>query len=333
MPENRINEESNKELEGLLGEFAASQDREVMKKIIPVLGGSRVYMQAQFPKEFDQESLKNSKKGEPIKIPKGSHPIPAVLTSQNGGRYFGVYTARSQLRNEKKFPMLLDMPFVECCNMAARMGMDGVVVNAFTQNVTFKKPAVEAILNSFARAGQGKLQQMKLTIPQFHEFARRSVELKAIPQSVFKGGKEYFDEVCDKREKLIFETYRAPYENAVANVKGENGTRVEKIICPYDEEEFSVMDLNLTEDLMLARIDLPNKNLRPGMCIRLYLTYVPSKDSIEYFTIEEKAPGGSRLLGKVTKEGRHEVLGEAPEDGVEMQKIMDLVGAEFDFEE
>ncbi len=307
MPQNQLIQGANQELESLLDKFSKEKDKEVMHKIVPMISKARVLMQAQFPKEFSADKLKGLKPGQKLELGKDAKPLPAILKNNQGGRYFGVYTAKEQIPKENNFPMMLDMTFIDCCRMALRMGMDGIVVNAFTQNITFKKPAVEAFVNDFSPKGK----QIKLTLAQFHEVTRRSIELKFLPKFLFEGGKEYFDEICEQKEDLLFNIYNDPYLKA------------KDIKCPYSKDEFSVMDLNLTEDLMIARLDLPTANIKPGLCIRIYITYVISRDEISYFTIEKEVTGENRKLGRVYSDGKHEIIDDAPEDGAEMQYIMD----------
>mgnify|MGYP000267291011 CR=1 FL=1 len=46
------------------------------------------------------------------------------------------------------------------------------------------------------------------------------------------------------------------------------------------------MALDISEDLTLIRVDLPDKGLVPPLCYRIYITYNPLKDEAHYYTIE-----------------------------------------------
>ena len=53
-------------------------------------------------------------------------------------------------------------------------------------------------------------------------------------------------------------------------------------------------------------------------------TFNPQTKKAGYYTIEMTAEKEVRALGQILPDGRHESLGEAPVEGAELQKIMDL---------
>ncbi|SDB05912.1 SseB family protein [Eubacterium oxidoreducens] len=313
-----IKDVDNGKLETLLEEFSKNQKKEVMNQIVPLLGTTRVLMQANFPPEFDRNQLKDAKQGQAIKLPKGVKPVPAILKSNEGGHFFGVYTGHGELPKENKFPFVLDMKFSDCCKLAQNAKLEGIVVNAFSHNVTFKKPAIDAFVKEFA---QGKVpvvpgKEVKMTPEQFHDITRRSIELHLLPKILFEQKEKGFDSICEGGEGAICEIFSDPYKK----VKG--------LESPYKSSDFSVMDLNITQDLGLIRIDLPQKNARPGHCKRVYITYSFSLDLIQYYTIHVPKPNEESMLGCVIEieEGKtkHEILEPAPNESAEMQKVMEL---------
>ena len=84
------------------------------------------------------------------------------------------------------------------------------------------------------------------------------------------------------------------------------------------------MALDIAEDLTLIRVDLPEKALAAPLCYRIYITFNPQTKKAGYYTIEMTAEKDVRALGQILPDGRHESLGEAPVEGAELQKIMDL---------
>ena len=95
-------------------------------------------------------------------------------------------------------------------------------------------------------------------------------------------------------------------------------------LYPYTEDDYSVMALEISEDLTLIRVDLPDKGLVPPLCYRIYITYNPLKDEAHYYTIEMTKEKDVRLLGGVTEDAKHVSYGNAPVEGAELQEIMNL---------
>ena len=84
------------------------------------------------------------------------------------------------------------------------------------------------------------------------------------------------------------------------------------------------MALDISENLTLIRVDLPDKGLVPPLCYRIYITYNPLKDEAHYYTIEMTKEKDVRLLGGVTEDAKHVSYGNAPVEGAELQEIMNL---------
>ena len=55
-----------------------------------------------------------------------------------------------------------------------------------------------------------------------------------------------------------------------------------------------------------------------------FLIAITQTKKAGYYTIEMTAEKEVRALGQILPDGRHESLGEAPVEGAELQKIMDL---------
>ena len=84
------------------------------------------------------------------------------------------------------------------------------------------------------------------------------------------------------------------------------------------------MALDIAEDLTLIRVDLPERDMTPPLCYRLYLTFNPLTKRAGYYTIEMGKEKNTRMLGEFGGDGKHIDHGEAPVEGAELQKIMDL---------
>ena len=66
------------------------------------------------------------------------------------------------------------------------------------------------------------------------------------------------------------------------------GVFKEPKLNPYTENDYSVMALDIAEDLTLVRVDLPEKGLVPPLCYRIYLTINPKTG--KQVTIRLKCP-------------------------------------------
>ena len=102
----------------------------------------------------------------------------------------------------------------------------------------------------------------------------------------------------------------------------------ESKLYPFTEEDYSVMALDIAEDLTLIRIDLPDKKMAPTLCYRIYITFNPTTKKAGYYTIEMTKEKDVHLLGEVLADGKHTDHGNAPVEGAELQQIMDLARGE-----
>ena len=142
--------ERNIELEKYLDNFCADKSSETLKEMANFITGCIVLVPAVFPKDADLSFIDEIKKGERNALPKDVKPMPAFLKAPDGKNFFGIYSVAEKIPKEPKYPMIMNIPFLECARMAKELGMDGIVVNAYDQNITFKKKA----LDSFAETAQ-----------------------------------------------------------------------------------------------------------------------------------------------------------------------------------
>lgn len=305
-----------KRLDKLLTDFTSGKDKELLHQIVPILGVINVMVPAAVPADLNPGMLEALKNGAKMEMPKGMRPMPALLQTKQGGRFLGIYTEKKHVRTEKEYPLLLDMRFVDCCSMAKKLDLDGIVVNAFTQNLTFKKPAIDAFIQDYADKNRKETKMIRLTRAQMEDVTRKNIELRLLPQFIFQGGAKYIDDLCEGKEELLAQIYAEPYK------------KIPDMVSPYKAEDFSLMDLNIADDIMLVRLDMPEKKLLEGSCVRIYITLNPQTEEIHYFTIQKTGSKGKHLLGQVSKDKKHEVIGDAPAEGGEIEKIMELVRSE-----
>ena len=94
---------------------------------------------------------------------------------------------------------------------------------------------------------------------------------------------------------------------------------------PYLPEDFSVMVLNISDDLTIARVDLPSREMGVPSCYRIYLAWDEKEQKGRYMTIEKTKDAGSNLLGEMGSDLKHINHGQAPVEGAELQTILDIL--------
>lgn len=249
--------------------------------------------------------------GEKINLPKGTAPMPAILNNQKGEMFFPVYSSASQIPKEPKSDLLMHLPFAACCSLAmdGRLNTQGVAVNPFTDNLMFRKDALEKIQKGEDVAAGAK--QIRVTPRQYQVKMRQKAEFHDLPVRVLKEGEEFVRRLCDEKEALVNEIYQQAYQ--------------QKDLYPYGESSFFVMALNISEELLLVQIDLPEIKDAAQLCHRVYVTLNPKTGATRYFTVEQGKGKDERNLGEVGPDGRHADHGQAPAEGAEIQCIMDIL--------
>lgn len=281
---------TNDKLEAAIKEYAAENTKEKLSVVLNLLRPTRLLVPAM------------------LKAP--NQPTPCFLKSSNGEQYFVAYTSKEQIPAEPKSQAILAMPFPACNNVVVQPGLQltGMVINPFSDNLVLKKELVEKLHEADMKAGQ--MKQVKMSPEQFSIFVKKQVEFGVIPKRLFTEGAEFVAKLCEEKETFVNQIFAETYKEAK--------------LYPYTESDFSVMGLDIAEDLTLVRIDFPEKGVVPQLCYRAYITFNPQTKKAGYYTIEMTKEKGVRLLGQILPDGRHVDVEEAPVEGAELQKVMDL---------
>jgi hypothetical protein len=291
-------EVNNDRLENLLVSYNGEKNAQNLNALISHLHTCRVLVPANL----------NDKK----------QPVPCFIKNSNGDTFLPLYTSKKQIPKEPKSPAILNMPYEAVNKTAANpaLKVDGIVINPFSNNLIFKKELVQKIdevdqQRAQAKA-QGKPQQktVKLTAQQYAVFERKQFEFRFLPKKLFDEGATFIEQLCEKKEAYIDALYEESYQ--------------EKRMYPYLEEDFSVMAIQISEELQIIRVDMPERDFEDGACRRVFMVWDQSAEMGRYFTIE-KAGSGS-VLAEVTSDWKHQNLGEAPAESAELQKILELAG-------
>lgn len=237
-------------------------------------------------------------------------PIPCFLKNSNGEQFLAVYTSKEQIPQEPKSQAILSMPFPACNDLVVKqeLNLTGMAINPFSDNLILKKELVERLHEADQKAAQ--MKQVKMTPEQFNVFVKKQVEFGILPKRLFTEKEAFVDKLCEEKEAFVNEIFAEAYK--------------EPKLYPYSEDDYSVMALNISEDLTLVRIDFPEKGIVTPLCYRVYITFDPTTQKAGYFTIEKTEEKDVRLLGGFGEDGKHISYGNAPVEGAELQEVMNL---------
>ncbi|MGN0482475.1 MAG: SseB family protein [Lachnospiraceae bacterium] len=293
--------------------FTADKTHEHMLDIMRQIRMSMVMVPATFPEEGDVNRLKEAN-GKPVAVPPGTKFQPQLIKNKKDEKYLPIFTDPAQIPKEQEYPTIVTMPFLECAAMTnmKKEIIKGIALNPFTENILFQQELLEAMLLA-EKELQGQ-RVVPVSQQNYHRLVRHRAEHVELPQAVHSGGQKFIQTLEKEAEPMILSLYRKGYD--------------EKMTCPYSEDDFSIMSLNIGEDLELTRIDLPHKHLAKEIAIRVYLTVNPQTNQTGYFLIEGAEEKNTFQLSKILADGTYQVLQEAPGEGTELQTVIDLARAE-----
>lgn len=266
------------------------------------------------------EELRKCRLLVPANINEEKKPVPCMLNSKDKGMYFPVYTALKQIPQSPRSEAIINMPYLAVNEMTAQQqeNLGGVAINPFTDNLIFKMPLVlriqevEKKRRELAKqGGEPKKKTLQLTPEQYLQFERRQFEFGFLPKRFFEQGQAFMDELCEKKEEYIDRLFEEAYQ--------------EKRRYPYLPEDFSVMVMNIAEDLLIVRVDLPAQDMAAPSCLRIYLAWNEVAGSGRYLTIETVKDAKERKLGELTLDWKKVDHGVAPVEGAELQYVIDLL--------
>lgn len=250
----------------------------------------------------------------PANLDANEKPQPCLITGPDKNAFLPVFTSKEQIPEEPKSSVIVNMPYLAANHIVSLQEerVAGIVINPFSQNLVFKRNLVEKIeeMEKNRKAGvQTKTVQM--TPEQYFLFERKQFEFGHLPKRFFAQGKQMLEELCERKEEYIDEIFEEGYQ--------------QKRMYPYLEEEFAVMVMKISEELLVVRVDLPDKDMGLPSCYRIFFTWNNVTGEGRYFTIERTKEKGVRLLGEVGSDLKHIDHGMAPEEGVELPHILAII--------
>ena len=307
MAENRLD---NTKLETAVAEFVKDRQREKYATVMELLEKAVVLVPTLAPQGLDEETQKQMREGRQVKLPKEARIMPCMLRKENGEQVFPMFTSIPQIPKDKKSPAVVAMPFFSCVAMVMgnRDKVEAMVINPFTHNVVMPKEILE-----IAEKRRNAVQQtktVKMTEKQFQELVHNRVAMYLLPKYLFAQKEEGLKSLQKEEGDFILQFYRETYPEG------------RKDAVAVNPEDFSVMTLNLTDNMQMTRIDMPAETVRKGLCYRAYAVWMRDTAEILYYTFEKTEEGN--MIGKITPEGQHELIESAPDNGAEIEAVMQL---------
>ena len=306
MAEQKIN---NKALEEAIAAFRSDKERDSYVKVMELMEKSMVLVPAMPPADLDPELMKQMKEGKPVRFPKETKIVPCLLRKETGEQALPIFTSPEQIPEDKRSPMVMAMPFMGVVSMAAanQDKVEEVVVNPFTGMMVLNKSVLE--IAEKRRKAAGQIKTVQLTQEQFRDLAHNRVSLFLLPKFLFEQKEAGLKRLQQEEGTFLLQLYDEVYP------KGKkSGCRA---------EDFSLMTLNLSDTIQLTRLDLPDETNKKGLCYRVYAVFKRDTEEVLYYTLENTKDGN--MIARVTQDGKHEVVEPAPDNGAEIEAILNLV--------
>ncbi len=299
----------NKALEEAIETFRGDKERDSYVKVMELLEKSIVLVPAMPPKDIAPELLEQLKAGKPVQFSKDTKIVPCLLRKETGEQALPVFTSPAQIPEDKKSPMLMAMPFMGVVSMvsANQDKVAEVVVNPFTGIVVLNKSVLE--IAEKRRKAAGQIKTVQVTKEQFQDLAHNRMALSLLPKYLFEKKEEGLKKLQQEEGGFLMGFYEEIYP------KGQ------KASCRPDD--FSLMTLNLTDTIQLTRLDMPDEAVKNGLCYRVYVVWKRDVEELQYYTLEKRKEGN--VIARITADGVHEVVEPAPDNGAEIEAVLNLV--------
>lgn len=293
MDNQRMRQISNKPAEDAIKMYAKEQSKENLVTLLNALRHSVLLV----PGTMNEE-----KKASPL-----------FMKNQDGKAFLAVFTGKEHFSPENRKQTILALPFPVCNEIVSDKStfLSGMVLNPYTDHLILKEDLIRKLYEADKEyLDEIRQKQRKQTKAQAEGDILRQLEYQGLPMRLYAEGEEFVRQLCEKKEALVCGMFGEAHQNAGAN--------------PYKESDFAVMALGISSDLTLIRIDMPVKAVQTTICHRVYITFDKKTRKCGYYMIEQLPDSKERRLGAVFDHGRYEDLGEAPVEGVELQRIIEL---------
>ena len=301
--------QDNNALEEAIAKFREDKERDSYVKVMELLERSIVLVPAMPPKDLPAEIMEQMQAGKPVKLPKEAKILPCLLRKETGERALPIFTSPAQIPPDKKSPMVVAMPFMGVISMvsANQDKVSEVVVNPFTGIMVLNRSILE--IAEKRRKAAGQIKTVQVTKEQFQELAHNRMALSLLPKYLFEKGEEGLKKLQQEEGEFLMSLYEEIYP------KGQKPSS--------QPDDFSLMTLNITDTIQLTRVDMPDETAKKNLCYRVYVVWKRDAEELLYYTLEKTKDGNK--IAKVTEDGMHEIVEDAPDNGAEIEAILNLV--------
>lgn len=304
-------EVKNPEVDALIDKFTEDKSNENLTALINQLEKSRVLL--------------------PGKLVDGKMPIPLTVNTADGEVLQPIFTDKGKMEKAPKSDVIINYSFAGVINTVLEKGPDisGIAINPFGKTVVFKRELVEKIrevmkqkeealkaiqatpggLNAEIVEGpDGVGAKIKFTESQYIAFERKRFESVYLPSKLYEKGQELIDRLSRDREVCVDEMFEESF--------------VEKRMYPYLLDEFKVMFMGLTDELDVVSIAMPKRDMQSGIAETIFLSWNKVTKEGHYYAIVGGAAKTDRDILEVAQTGESKYIGEAPEEGTEINWLM-----------
>lgn len=305
MQDNRLDELADK--------FADDKDNNDFARFMEVLENSQVLVPAQAPENITDEIKKAALSGKPLPVDPANQPKAMLLAKDDGSKVFPIFTSAKQIPPDRKPPAILNMPFQAVIGMlkANADKVNQIAVNPFTKGFVLNENLIDLVDKRY-KAGANKQPQgtnVELTLEQMYALAHVKMCREYLPNRLFTDPDDTLTGLKLGKEKYLLGLYKEFYPKNAA--------------FPYTENDFAIMSLQIDDDLIITRVDLPEKHTQEGSPVRLYITEFEGKTG--YYMIEKGGKEIPSMIARIGADGSHVKLEEAPDNGAEIEAIMNLL--------
>lgn len=299
----------NAALEEAIAVFRADKEKDSYVKMMEVMEKSVVLVPTMPLGDVSPQMLEQLREGKAAQFVKEAKIVPCLLKKETGEQALPIFTSLRQIPPERRSPALVAMPFMTCVAMfmANQDKVAEIVVNPFTELVILTRNIIE-VADKRRKAAQ-EIKAVPVSQEQFRDIVHNRVTLNLLPNFLFENGIKGLEELQKEEGRLMMCFYEEVYPK-----EKTSGFRA---------EDFSVMILNLTDNIQLTRLDLPDKINKKGLCYRIYVALKRDTEEILYYALEDTKDG--KYVARVTKDGKHEIVETAPDNGAEIEAIMNLL--------
>ena len=301
-------------LDFLVDTFVKTRASEDMAKLLEVIEKSNVYVPAVPPKDLSPDEISVLQKGGSVRYNSKAQPDICLLKGSDGKLAIPVFTSREQIPEERKkqTPAILHMPFITVVKSVMNNPdkVANIVIDPFTYGVVLNKKLVELMNEKYAAMNGEGPRTVQVTEKQFHTIVHTKVARTELPRKFLNDTADAISDLRLKKEQMIIEEYKKAYGDQAQ--------------CPYTEDDIAVMMMQIEENLLIIRIDMPEENMVPAGPARIYIA-CEGEDEARFFIIEKAGKDVPANIAEVTGDGEYSTLALAPDNGAEIETIISFV--------